>query len=94
MGLVSYRYEYELGGKEDIIYCYDIELDEDFVPECTDGEVEEFYLMPIDEVADIVKNTHEFKTNCNLVIIDFLVRHGFIEVEDEDYIEIVQGLRS
>jgi len=93
VGLVSYKYEYELGGKEDIIYCYDIELDKDFVPNCTDGEVEEFYLMPIQKVADIVKDTYEFKTNCNLVIIDFLVRHGFIEVEDKDYIEIVQGLR-
>jgi len=93
VGLVSYHYEYELGGKPDIIYCYDLELDRGFVPHCTDGEVEAFYLMPLEEVADIVKNTDEFKTNCNLVIIDFLVRHGFITVEDRDYIEIVQGLR-
>ncbi|MCH9739312.1 MAG: DUF4743 domain-containing protein [Epsilonproteobacteria bacterium] len=94
VGLVSYRYEYELGGKEDIIYCYDIELNEDFVPLCTDGEVEEFYLMPIEEVAEIVRTTDEFKTNCNLVIIDFLIRHGYIGTEDEGYIEIVQGLRG
>ena len=94
VGLVSYKYEYSLGGKEDIIYCYDIELDSDFTPHCTDGEVEEFYLMPIEEVADIVKNSHEFKTNCNLVIIDFLVRHGFIKSDDSDYIEITQRLRS
>jgi len=94
VGLVSYKYEYELGGKEDIIYCYDIELDEDFVPNCTDGEVEEFYLMPMEEVAQLVETSHEFKTNCNLVIIDFLVRHGFVGVENSDYIAIVQGLRS
>jgi isopentenyldiphosphate isomerase len=94
VGLVSYKYEYELGGKEDIIYCYDIELSEDFVPKCTDGEVEEFYLMPIEEVAEIVRNTEEFKPNCNLVIIDFLIRHGYIGVEDEDYIEVVKRLRS
>ena len=94
VGLVSYKYEYELGGKEDIVYCYDIELTEDFVPRCTDGEVEEFYLMPVKEVAEIVRTTNDFKTNCNLVIIDFLVRHGFITDEDEEYIEIVQGLRS
>jgi len=93
VGLISYKYDYERGGKEDIIYCYDIELSEDFVPHCTDGEVEEFYLMPIEEVADIVKNTNEFKVNCNLVIIDFLVRHGYIGVEDEDYVEIVRSLR-
>jgi len=94
VGLISYKYEYDLGGKEDVIYCYDIELEEDFVPNCTDGEVEEFYLMPVEEVAYIVKTTNEFKPNCNLVIIDFLVRHGFIVEEDEDYIEIVQRLRS
>jgi len=94
VGLVSYKYEYKLGGKEDIVYCYDIELDKDFVPKCTDGEVEEFYLMPVEEVAEIVRSRNDFKTNCNLVIIDFLVRHGFIGVEDKDYIEIVQRLRS
>ncbi|HIP51019.1 MAG TPA: DUF4743 domain-containing protein, partial [Campylobacterales bacterium] len=88
VGLISYKYDYDRGGKEDIIYCYDIELSKDFVPHCTDGEVEEFYLMPIEEVADIVKNTNEFKVNCNLVIIDFLVRHAYIGVEDEDYVEI------
>ena len=94
VGLVCYKSEYELGGIEDIIYCYDIELGEDFVPNCTDGEVEEFYLMPIEEVAEIVRTTQKFKPNCNLVIIDFLVRHGYIGVEDEDYIEIVKGLRK
>jgi len=94
VGLVSYKCEYARGGKEEIIYCYDIELGEDFVPNCTDGEVEEFYLMPIEEVAHLVKTTNEFKPNCNLVIIDFLVRHGFLVEEEEDYIEIVQRLRS
>jgi len=94
VGLVSYRFEYELGGKEDIIYCYDLELDTNFKPTCIDGEVEEFYLMPIEEVANIVKNSNEFKTNCNLVIIDFLIRHGYITPDDKDYIEIVKELRS
>jgi 8-oxo-dGTP pyrophosphatase MutT (NUDIX family) len=94
VGLVSYKYEYESGGKEDVIYCYDIELSENFIPKCTDGEVEEFYLMPIQKVAELVRTTDEFKPNCNLVIIDFLVRHGFLIEEDEDYIQIVQRLRS
>ncbi|CAA6798563.1 MAG: NUDIX hydrolase, associated with Thiamin pyrophosphokinase [uncultured Sulfurovum sp.] len=94
VGFVSYKYDYTQGGKEDIIYCYDLELTEDFVPHCTDGEVEEFYLMPIEEVAILVRDTDEFKLNCNLVIIDFLVRHGYLGVEDEDYVEIVKGLRQ
>jgi len=93
VGFVTYKYDYTLGGKEDIIYCYDIELDKSFTPVCTDGEVEEFYLIPIEEVAEIVRTSNDFKVNCNLVIIDFLVRHGYLSSEDKDYIEIVNGLR-
>jgi 8-oxo-dGTP pyrophosphatase MutT (NUDIX family) len=93
VGFVTYKYDYTLGGKDDILYCYDIELDESFTPVCTDGEVEEFYLMPIKEVAKIVETTNDFKVNCNLVIIDFLVRHGYLSSEDKDYIGIVNGLR-
>jgi 8-oxo-dGTP pyrophosphatase MutT (NUDIX family) len=93
IGVVSYRHEYTLGGKEDLIYCYDLELPKDFAPHCTDGEVEEFYLMDIEEVANIVKTTNEFKLNCNLVIIDFLIRHGLLDESDKEYIDIVRGLR-
>jgi len=93
VGFVTYKYDYTLGGKEDILYCYDIELDESFTPVCTDGEVEEFYLMPIEEVVEIVRTSNDFKVNCNLVIIDFLVRHGYLSSDDKDYIEIVNGLR-
>jgi 8-oxo-dGTP pyrophosphatase MutT (NUDIX family) len=91
-GLVSYRYDYRLGSNEDILYCYDLELDEDFVPRCTDGEVERFYLMDIEEVARIVRETDDFKLNCNLVIIDFLVRHGYLEAGQKGYFKVVTGL--
>ncbi len=92
VGLVSYRYDYRLGSNEDILYCYDLELPEDFVPHCTDGEVEAFYLMEIEEVARIVRDRDDFKLNCNLVIIDFLVRHGYLEAGEEGYFEVVSGL--
>ncbi len=92
VGVVRYKHDYRLGGSEDILYCYDLLLPEDFVPKCNDDEVEEFYLMDIEEVAEIVKTSDEFKLNCNLVIIDFLVRHGYIKPEDKDYLEIVSRL--
>jgi hypothetical protein len=50
--------------------------------------------MPAAEVARLVRDTDEFKLNCNLVVIDFLIRHGVIAQEDPDYIAIIQGLRS
>ena len=34
-----------------------------------------------------------FKFNCNLVLIDFFVRHGLIGPEDPDYVAICRGLR-
>lgn len=93
VGFITYKHEYQRGGKRDIIYCYDIALPESFTPRCNDGEVEEFYLMPVEEVMHIVQTSHEFKSNCNLVLIDFFIRHGLITPDDDDYFELVHGLR-
>lgn len=94
VGAVTYCRDSERGLKPDVMYCYDLELPEAFQPRCTDGEVEAFYRMPVEEVRDIVRDTDEFKLNCNLVVIDFLIRHGLISQTDPDYLEILGGLRS
>ncbi len=94
VGAVSYCRESEHGLKPDVMYCYDLELPADFVPRCTDGEVESFHRLPVSEVARLVRDTDAFKLNCNLVIIDFLIRHGLVPQEDPDYLAILQGLRS
>ena len=93
VGYISYRMETAQGFKPDVMYCYDLELPPDFVPQCQDGEVEEFYLWPVEKVAALVRETNSFKKNCNLVIIDFLIRRGFITPEHPDYLEMVAGLR-
>ena len=92
VGAISYTHEMEDGLKPDVQFVYDLELPGDFVPHNTDGELEDFYLWPIEQVAETVRDTTEFKFNCNLVIIDFLVRHGLIPPEDPDYLDIVAGL--
>jgi hypothetical protein len=76
------------------MHCYDLELPADFHPRCNDGEVETFYLWPVEQVMETVRDTEEFKPNCNLVIIDFLVRHGYLDQDAPDYLEIIQGLRA
>ena len=93
IGAITYCMEAEDGLKPDVQFCYDLELPADFTPHNTDGEIAEFMLWPIAKVAEIVRDTKEFKFNCNLVIIDFLVRHGLIAPEHPDYLDIVQGLR-
>lgn len=92
VGTVSYCAEHPRGLKPDVLYCYDLELPPDFQPRCTDGEVDEFLRLPLDEVARIVHETQEFKPNCNLVVIDFLIRHGALAAEHPDYQELVSGL--
>lgn len=92
VGAVSYVLETPEGLRPDVLFNYDLELPPDFEPRNTDGEVESFHLWPIEEVAELVRETREFKFNCNLVVIDFLVRHGIIGPEDPDYLEILRGL--
>jgi isopentenyldiphosphate isomerase len=94
VGAITYTGTMPEGLRRDVLYCYDLELPPDFQPVCRDGELEAFMLMPVEEVAAIVRETGEFKFNCNLVIIDFLVRHGLIGPDDPDYLAIVQGLHQ
>lgn len=94
IGLIRYQLSSERGAKQDLLYCYDLELPADFQPRCTDGEVEEFYLMPLEEIASLIREGDEFKLNCNLVIIDFLIRHGWLQPYEPDYVELASGLSN
>ncbi len=93
-GTVTYRMETPPGVKVDCLFVYDLELPPGFEPRNTDGEVESFERLPWERVAEIVRDTEDFKFNCNLVIIDFLIRHGLISPEHPDYIALAGGLRS
>jgi isopentenyldiphosphate isomerase len=93
VGTISYVFEEERTLKPDVQYCFDLELPLDFTPRNTDGEIAEFMLWPVERVAAVVRDTTDFKFNCNLVIIDFLVRHGVIPPDHPDYLAICRGLR-
>ena len=92
-GAISYCKEVPEGLKPDLQFVYDLELPPGFKPQPVDGEVDAFYLWPIEKVMEVVANSNDFKFNCALVIIDFLVRRGFLSPEDVDYLQIVDGLR-
>lgn len=93
VGVISYLMASRLGLKPDTLFVYDLELSPDVVPRNTDGEVEVFELWPLDRVAESVRTSGDWKFNVNLVVIDFLVRHGWLTPEEPDYVEIVKGLR-
>ncbi|KAL1823865.1 hypothetical protein ACET3Z_010643 [Daucus carota] len=88
MDIDAYRY------KRDVLFCYDLKLPESFVPKNQDGEVGSFRLIPVQLVANVIQKTEFFKPNCNLVIIDFLFRHGYLKPEDSGYLELLHSLRK
>ncbi|KAF0143212.1 MAG: NTP pyrophosphohydrolase including oxidative damage repair enzyme [Rhodospirillaceae bacterium] len=95
VGAITYCMENNHGLKTDCMFCFDLDLPADFVPRNTDGEIESFVFMPVEDVLEIVKTTSEFKFNVNLVILDFAIRHGFMTPEREpDYLDLLFALRG
>lgn len=93
VGIVSYRCARAEGLRDDVLFCFDLALPSDFEPRNTDGEVDAFYRWPITEVMRVIRETEDFKFNCALVVIDFLVRRGIMQPDDPEYSAILQGLR-
>jgi 8-oxo-dGTP pyrophosphatase MutT (NUDIX family) len=91
-GALSYTMALPDGLRRDTLFVYDLELSESFEPRNDDGEFEGFRRLPLAEVARRVRDTDDFKFNVNLVIIDFLIRHGVLTPDEPDYLELVQGL--
>lgn len=94
VGAISYCTTRAEGLRRDVEFVYDLELPDDFVPTNTDGEVGGFEMWPIDKVAETVAGSDAFKFNCALVVIDFLIRHGFIEPDHPDYVALIHGLHG
>lgn len=74
-------------------FSFDLELPVDFVPVNTDGEVAEFSLWSIDQLWERVETTRDFAPDSALVVIDLLIRHGFIDADHPEYPDLLQGLR-
>ena len=92
-GFVSYEVMTAEGLKRDCLFCYDLLLPIAFTPSAADGEVEDFFRLPVPEVARLVSVTDEYKPNCRLVVIDWLVRHGFLTPEMPGYLPLLSALR-
>ncbi|MBI2256646.1 MAG: DUF4743 domain-containing protein [Proteobacteria bacterium] len=91
-GALSYRMELDGCLRDDTLFTYDLELPADFVPKNHDGEIADFRLLPLPEVERLLAETNDFKFNVGLVIIDFLIRHGYLTPEREDYTRLAMGL--
>ncbi len=76
VGEIRYVMAREDGLRRDTLYCYDLDLPEDFIPRAEDGEVERFELWPAARLLETVRHTDDVKFNVNLVLIDLFRRLG------------------
>ncbi|KAL3231535.1 hypothetical protein RNJ44_00570 [Nakaseomyces bracarensis] len=66
----------------EVEYIYDLECSADIQPKPNDGEVDSFNVLNLQETLDALVNK-EFKPNCGLIMVEFLIRHGYITAENE-----------
>merc|ERR1712205_42953 len=89
-GSVSYRYATPKGLSTKLLMTYDLEMPYRLQPLCSDGEVEEFRLLRVDEVLRSLRDDLPlWKPNSALVAIDFCVRHGIVDETEPGYAEMV-----
>ncbi|XP_023216920.1 nudix hydrolase 24, chloroplastic-like [Centruroides sculpturatus] len=89
-GTVSFIYEDERGILPETMFVFDLELPIDFQPRNSDGEVESFHLLTVEETKQVVV-TEDFKQTSSLIVLDFLVRHGYLNADDEpNYTQLIE----
>jgi len=90
VGSISYFYEDERGLFPECQFIMDLEVPEDFTPVNADGEVGGFQLLPIEEVKELILSDN-FKFNCRVVVLNFLIRNGLIDPDKEpNYTRLVE----
>lgn len=93
VGALRYICEREEGLRNDVVFCFDLELPTDFQPVPNDDEVESFSLLSMDQVLERIKDSDDFKFNVALVNLHFALRHGVLDPDREpEYQAIVEGL--
>jgi 8-oxo-dGTP pyrophosphatase MutT (NUDIX family) len=93
VGLITLLIEAGEGLRVGQQFNFDLELPEDFKPQNEDGEVAGFELIPVSELIHRLRSADDFMYDIALVLIDFLIRHGFVGPEDRDYLPLIAGLR-
>ncbi len=98
VGVIQYHLMRDGYSRQDTVFVYDLAMDchgaADFVPVNEDGHVASFARYPVDEVMQLVASSNQVKSNVNLVLIDFFLRHGMIAADDPAFVALLMGLRS
>ncbi|KAH8058736.1 8-oxo-dGDP phosphatase [Aureococcus anophagefferens] len=83
------------GAKPDTLYVFDLPLPDDWTPTAVDGEVESFERIAVADLLDrLARDDDAWKPNVGTVLVDFVLRHGFVDPDEADYLELVVALRA
>lgn len=97
VGSVSYFYQNDLGWLQpEVEYVYELRIPAHEVvePQPLDGEVESFTCLPLAEV-EVGMRSGLFKPNCAVVLLDFMIRHGYITPDNEcDFMQIITRIHG
>jgi 8-oxo-dGTP pyrophosphatase MutT (NUDIX family) len=92
-GAVRCKREVEDGLHNEVIFVHDIILSESFVPENQDGEVASFECVPIVDLLTKLETPSQFSIDAALVIIDCLLRRGYLNSDRDDYLDLIHAIR-
>merc|ERR1719347_873258 len=81
-GSVSFMAKTDRGIHPNTEFVFDLQLDADFQPSNNDGEVAGFQLTKASDLIGIICS-QEFKSTSVPVVIDWMIRHGLVNVENE-----------
>jgi len=70
------------GCQHQVQYLYEMEMPTNVLPVPNDGEAQDFRLMSLEEVLTALRKG-EFKLNCAMTWMAFLIHHGHVNAENE-----------
>jgi 8-oxo-dGTP pyrophosphatase MutT (NUDIX family) len=89
-GTVSYQLSYSFlnnpGSFPHVLYVYEMELPEDFVPQPNDGEVDEFVTMTESQVMEALYQD-DFKPIVGVQWVAHFYRHGILTADNEPHLQ-------
>ena len=92
-GAIRCKREVEEGLHNEVVFVHDLILPDSFVPLPQDGEVESFECVPIADVLKRLESPSQFTIDSALVIVDCLLRRGYINSDREDYLDLIHAMR-
>lgn len=90
------------GLKRDVLFCFDLQVPNDFEPVPVDGEMESFKKVRVAKLIELLRepileendSDNLWKPNVGVVLIDFLLRRGMLDADDPSFLELAGALRG